>query len=166
MKRKIVFILFLSLGKLAEITAQTPSAGKNSIMEKMPREAMTTVAGATHTTVQTAIQYFDGLARPTQTILYRASPDATKDIVTSYTEYDGFGRAYKSLLPTPSDVLTGSYQTAPQTLAQSFYGGDTYPYNQSIFENSPLNRVVETFGAGQAWRVALAAAPSGWLAGH
>jgi RHS repeat-associated protein len=153
MKKKIVFILILSLGRLTETIAQTPSAGKNSIMEKMPREAMTTVAGATHTTVQTAIQYFDGLGRPTQTILYRASPDASKDIVASYTEYDGFGRAYKSLLPTPSDVLTGAYQTAPQTLAQSFYGGDTYPYKQSVFENSPLNRVVETFGAGQAWRV-------------
>ncbi|MEY4540402.1 MAG: hypothetical protein RLZZ306_2159 [Bacteroidota bacterium] len=153
MKKKIVIIIILSLVRLIETIAQTPSAGKNSIMEKMPREAMTTVAGATHTTVQTAIQYFDGLGRPTQTILYRASPDASKDIVASYTEYDGFGRAYKSLLPTPSDVLTGAYQTAPQTLAQSFYEGDTYPYNQSIFENSPLNRVVETFGAGQAWRV-------------
>lgn len=154
MKKKIIIILFLSLGRLTETIAQTPSAGKNSIMEKMPREAMTTVAGATHTTVQTAIQYFDGLGRPTQTILYKASPDATKDIVASYTEYDGFGRAYKSMLPTPSDAATGAYQTTPQTLAQSFYGGDTYPYKQSVFENSPLNRVVETFGAGQAWRVA------------
>ena len=153
MKKKIVIILILSLGRLIETIAQIPSAGKNSIMEKMPREAMTTVAGATHTTVQTAIQYFDGLARPTQTILYRASPDDSKDIVASNTEYDGFGRAYKSLLPTPSDVLTGAYQTTPQSLAQSFYGGDTYPYNQSVFENSPLNRVAETFGAGQAWRV-------------
>ena len=106
MKKKIIIILFLSLGRLTETIAQTPSAGKNSIMEKMPREAMTTVAGATHTTVQTAIQYFDGLGRPTQTILYKASPDATKDIVASYTEYDGFGRAYKSMLPTPSDAAT------------------------------------------------------------
>lgn len=153
MKKKFLLIqLILGLGFI-ETIAQTPTAGKNSIMEKMPREAMTTVAGATHTTVQTAIQYFDGLGRPTQTILYRASPDASKDIVASSTEYDGFGRAYKSLLPTPSDVLTGAYQTAPQTLAQSFYGGDTYPYKQSVFENSPLNRIVETFGAGQAWRV-------------
>ena len=153
MKNKILIILILSLGRFIETIAQIPSAGKNAVMEKMPREAMTTVAGATHTTVQTAIQYFDGLARPTQTILYRASPDASKDIVASNTEYDGFGRAYKSLLPTPSDVLTGAYQTAPQSLAQSFYEGDTYPYKQSVFESSPLNRIVETFGAGQAWRV-------------
>ena len=153
MKKLYLIILCLTSVRLVETIAQTPSAGKNSIMEKIPREAMTTVVGATHTTLETAIQYFDGLGRPTQTILYRASPDASKDIVASFTEYDRFGNPYKSMLPTPSDVATGAYQTAPQTLAQSFYGGDTYPYKQSVFENSPLNRVVETFGAGQAWRV-------------
>jgi RHS repeat-associated protein len=151
MKKIIIIPIFLSIGFLKTL-AQTPTAGKNAIMEKTPREAMTTVAGATHTTVQTAIRYFDGLARPTQTVLYRASPDATKDIVASSTEYDGFGNPYKNTLPTPSDVATGAYSTTVQTLAESFYN-DTHPYQQSVFEKSPLNRVAETFGAGQAWRV-------------
>jgi Domain of unknown function (DUF6443) len=151
MKKIIIIPIFLSIGFLKTL-AQTPAAGKNAIMEKTPREAMTTVAGATHTTVQTAIRYFDGLARPTQTVLYRASPDATKDIVASSTEYDGFGNPYKNTLPTPSDVATGAYSTTVQTLAESFYN-DTHPYQQSVFEQSPLNRAVETFGAGQAWRV-------------
>jgi RHS repeat-associated protein len=152
MKKIIILFAFLSTGRLVETIAQTPTTGKNAIMEKTPREAMTTLTGATHTTVQTAIRYFDGLGRPTQTVLYRASPDATKDIVASSTEYDGFGNPYKNILPTPSDVATGAYSTTVQTLATSFYN-DTHPYQQSVLEKSPLNRVVETFGAGQAWRV-------------
>lgn len=136
-----------------EILAQTPTTGKNAVMEKTPREAMTTLSGATHTTVQTAIQYFDGLGKPTQTVIYKGSPDATKDILSSTTQYDALGRAYKSILPTPSDGATGAYQATAQTLATSFYDNDANPFTETIFEASPLNRPKQQFGAGQAWRL-------------
>ena len=51
MKKKILLIqLILGLG-FTEILAQTPTIGKNAVMEKTPREAMTTLTGATYTTV-------------------------------------------------------------------------------------------------------------------
>jgi RHS repeat-associated protein len=153
MKKKITFILFLSLGILTETIAQTPTTGKNAVMEKTPREAITTLSGATHTTVQTAIQYFDGLGKPTQAVVYKGSPDATKDILSSTTLYDNLGRAYKNILPSPSDVATGAYKSSAQSLATNFYDNDANPYAETIFEASPLNRPKQQFGVGQAWRV-------------
>jgi hypothetical protein len=101
----------------------------------------------------TQLQYLDGLGRELQTLLWRASPDKTKDILTSTTVYDVFGRANKGILPTPSDEALGVYKPNAQTLAGTFYGGDTYPFTESVFEPSPLNRPLKQFGAGQAWRV-------------
>jgi RHS repeat-associated protein len=101
----------------------------------------------------TQLQYLDGLGRELQTLLWRASPDKTKDILTSTTVYDVFGRAYKGILPTSSDEALGVYKSNAQTLAGTFYGGDTYPFTESVFEPSPLNRPLKQFGAGQAWRV-------------
>jgi RHS repeat-associated protein len=151
--KKIFLVFQLILGLcFTEILAQTPTTGKNAVMEKTPREAMTTLTGATHTTVQTAIQYFDGLGKPTQVVVYKGSPDATKDILSSTTQYDALGRAYKSILPTPSDGATGAYKPTAQTLATSFYDNDANPFAETIFEASPLNRPKQQYGAGQAWR--------------
>ncbi|MFC3813328.1 RHS repeat domain-containing protein [Lacihabitans lacunae] len=46
--------------------------------------------------------------------------------------------------------LVGSHA---KSLAQSFYA-DTAPTDSTIFEASPLNRPMASFGAGQAWRAA------------
>ena len=157
MKKNVLLLVFnllkliLGLG-MASTTAQTPTAGKNALMERTPREAMTTLSGATHTSIQSNIQYFDGLGRPTQTIVYKGSPDATKDILSSTTLYDALGRAYKNILPTPSDVATGAYQPTAQSLASSFYDNDANPFTETVFEASPLNRPKQQYGAGQAWR--------------
>jgi RHS repeat-associated protein len=152
--KKIFLVFQLILGLcFTEILAQTPTTGKNAVMEKTPREAMTTLTGATHTTVQTAIQYFDGLGKPTQVVVYKGSPDAAKDILSSTTQYDALGRAYKSILPTPSDGATGAYKSTAQTLATSFYDNDANPFAETIFEASPLNRPKQQYGAGQAWRM-------------
>jgi RHS repeat-associated protein len=100
----------------------------------------------------TQLQYMDGLGRGLQTLLWRASPDKTKDILSSTMIYDAYGRAYKSILPTPSNEALGVYKPNAQTLASTFYDGDTYPFTETIFESSPLNRPLRQFGAGQAWR--------------
>ena len=150
MKKLIIFSLLWVCA--SSLHAQTPTSGTNAIMEQTPRVEMTTVVGSTHTTVQSAIQYFDKLGRPSQTVLYRASPDAQKDILSSTTQDDAFGRAYKSILPTPSNVLTGAYNSTAQTLATTFYNNDANPFSETVFEASPANRPIKGFGAGQAWR--------------
>lgn len=101
----------------------------------------------------TQIQYMDGLGRELQTLLWRANPDKTKDILVSTTAYNALGQAYKGILPTPSDAALGVYKANAQSLASAFYDGDTYPYSETVFEPSPLNRPQKVFGAGQNWRV-------------
>jgi RHS repeat-associated protein len=152
MKKLARIIFFLTLGSVVKISAQTMTTGKNAIMEKTPREPMTTVVGATHTTVQTAIQYFDGLGRATQTVIYKGSANANQDMVSSTTQYDAFGRANKNILSTPSNVATGAFQLSGQSLATNFYENDANPFTETVFEPSPLNRPQQQYGAGQAWR--------------
>ena len=131
----------------------TPTNTMNYIISRTAREAQTTAtldSDVDKTTTQ--IEYMDGLARPLQTQIWKGTPDKTKDIISNTVIYDAFGRTYKSILPTPSDVLTGAYKSTAQTLASAFYDSDTYPYNETVFEASPLNRPLKQFGAGQAWR--------------
>ena len=96
------------------------------------------------------INYSDGLGRPIQSVIWKGSPDKSKDILTESIVYDDFGRATKSIIPTPSNLATGAYNTSHQTLAEDFYG-DTKPFNLLTLENSPLSRPKEMLGAGQNW---------------
>ncbi|WP_259014623.1 DUF6443 domain-containing protein [Emticicia fluvialis] len=98
-----------------------------------------------------SIQYMDGLGRPLQTVGYKQSP-LGKDIVFEGKAYDGFGRAVKTALNAPATVQTGEYQSNPFGLATTFYG-DNYAYSEATaFDNSPMNRLREQYGPGQAWR--------------
>jgi RHS repeat-associated protein len=131
----------------------TPTNTMNYIISRTAREAQTTAtldSDVDKTTTQ--LEYMDGLGKSLQALIWKGTPDKTKDIITSTSVYDAYGRAYKSILPTPSDVLTGAYKSTAQTLATTFYDGDTYPFSETVFEASPLNRPIKQFGAGQAWR--------------
>jgi hypothetical protein len=131
----------------------TPTNSLNYIISRTAREQQTTTALSNAVESSTAqIQYMDGLGRPLQSQIWKGTPDKTMDLISSTSVYDTYGRAYKSILPTPSDVATGEFRTNAQSLASGFYGGDTYPYSQTVFEPSPMNRPEKMFGAGQAWR--------------
>ncbi len=126
----------------------------NFVVSRTAREAQTGADLSNSVDVtNTQIQYMDGLGRDLQTLLWRANPDKTKDIIVSTTAYNAFGQAYKGILPTPSNEAFGVYKPNAQSLASSFYG-DTHPYSETIFEPSPLNRPNKVFGAGKNWRVA------------
>jgi RHS repeat-associated protein len=132
----------------------TPTNTMNYVVSRTAREAQTTTtlsSDVDKTTTQ--LEYLDGLGRSLQALVWKGTPDKLKDIVSGTTQYDAYGRPYKSILPTPSDALTGAYKSNAQTLASAFYDNDTHPYSETVFEASPLNRPVKQFGAGQAWRV-------------
>lgn len=101
-----------------------------------------------------SIQYYDGLGRPNQTILYRTSPDISKSIV-SLTEYRDLSSVDKQWLPMalPNGTLMGKYRdtTVVKTSDDTTYNGDTKPYARSFYDNSPLNRVVRQDGPGEEW---------------
>jgi RHS repeat-associated protein len=96
------------------------------------------------------IQYFDGLGRPVQTVQPGITPSG-KDLVT-YQEYDGFGRESNAWLPAAING-NGAFQPLGQIQANapSLNGGDGHPYSYPVYEPSPLNRVQQQFGPGEAW---------------
>jgi RHS repeat-associated protein len=102
--------------------------------------------------------YFDGLGRPSQTIIKQNSP-LQKDIVTANI-YDEFGRETMKFLPYVSSQMDGRYRAIPTSETFSFYvngtadkvADDTKPYNETIFERSPLQKVIKQGAPGLAWQ--------------
>ena len=132
----------------------TPTNAMNYVISRTAREAQTgTTLSSTVENTTTQIQYLDGLGKSLQSLIWQGSPDKTKDIISSTSVYDAYGRANKSILTTPSDGILGAYKSTALALANTFYA-DTCAYTQTFFESSPLNRPLKEFGAGQAWKVA------------
>ncbi|MFN7337085.1 MAG: DUF6443 domain-containing protein [Cyclobacteriaceae bacterium] len=119
----------------------------------------------------TSVQYFDGMGRPNQSITWQGSP--TRKDVVSTVEYDGLGRQFKTYLPyseggsawlkTEALKSLSTSATNPQDIYRSgkqylFYQNtnliaqDQFPYAQTVFEPSPLNRVIEQGSAGAVWQ--------------
>ncbi|WP_313375702.1 DUF6443 domain-containing protein, partial [Chishuiella sp.] len=98
-----------------------------------------------------AVVYFDGLGREKQALQVAASPTG-KTIVTPF-EYDGFGRQAKEFLPFP--IASSDNKISSVTDGSSFYStltGDTTPYSEKTFEDSPLNRVLFQAAPGETWK--------------
>jgi RHS repeat-associated protein len=150
-----IHLLTIALSTLcwnSNIHAQTPTTTKNSVMEQMPRDAMTTLTGSTYLTVQTKINYFNGLGQPLQSLIYRGSGDGLKDILVSTQKYDIYGRAFKNIIPVASATGTGAFSADAETLAKTFYN-DQKPFTEiKDFDTSPLNRVQKSYGVGEAWQ--------------
>ncbi len=96
-------------------------------------------------------EYFDGLGRPFQTVQKEITRKEA-DLVTYY-EYDDTGRGYRTWLPTPIENNKGSFVSDFNNKAVSYYN-DNNPYNESVYETSPLNRVIKSFGPGDRWHSA------------
>ncbi len=95
------------------------------------------------------IDYYDGLGRQEQTVLKTASP-TRKDLV-SLQEYDVAGRPSNSWLPAAVGG-TGSYIDAVslKSASSTFYS-DASAYSKTVYEESPLNRILEQYGPGSTW---------------
>lgn len=94
------------------------------------------------------IQYYDGLGRPFINVQKRVTPNHSN--LMSLQEYDELGRESKSWLPL---AIASDYVT-PDAFKNSIsdsYNGDSRPFNEPIYEASPLNRIVKQYGAGYEW---------------
>jgi RHS repeat-associated protein len=154
--------------------ASAQTATQNYVRTRVPRTGITTNARLDQLTpvkdsVMTAIQYIDGLGRPMQAVQQRASP-VGYDIIQPVA-YDQYGREAVKYLPyVNTSTSYGAYRSdALNTGAGVRYyynpsGGTTegqqtngvvktlYPFAQTSFEPSPLNRVVEQGAPGLAWQ--------------
>ena len=100
--------------------------------------------------------YFDGLGRPLQQVTWQGS-FLKKDIVQPFV-YDQFGRDLLKYLPYVSNVADGTFKPNALTEQPNFYKTttnvaiDDFPYSQTVFEPSPLNRVLEQGAPGADWQ--------------
>jgi hypothetical protein len=164
------------------LLALAPSGDRNYILTSVPRKEgfIPGASGQTPCAVMQTIQYFDGLGRPMQTVQVKGSP-GYRDIVQPVV-YDQYGREVQKYLPytATAAVSDGSYKANAVADQASFYNepsgtawnapgvvtipavnGITPSYAQTVFEASPLNRVLEQGGPGAVWQPV-----SGSTAGH
>ncbi|WPU95634.1 DUF6443 domain-containing protein [Mucilaginibacter sabulilitoris] len=120
-----------------------------------------------------SVTYFDGLGRPLQSIQIKGSPDG-RDIVQPVA-YDPYGREAIKYLPyaAVSSSSNGSYKGTAMADQSSFYispsgstwkapgvvvipavGGTSPTFAQTVFEPSPLNRIIEQGAQGADWQPA------------
>lgn len=151
---KYYFIVILSLYCFA---GWSQSANRNYVLT---RDYKQVGAGSSEINkVKTSVQYFDGIGRPIQNISVAVSPVAT-DLV-EVQEYDPYGRIVKEYLPytVGSSLNYGAFQANAINDAISFYtnavgnlnmqGPDfARPTVQTVYESSPLNRVLNVRQAG------------------
>ena len=112
-------------------------------------------------------EYYDGFTRPLETITKQSSP-LGNDIVAAST-YDSWGREIYQYAPFASNVAVsgdlandGNFKFDPFQQQAAFYldanpnspikgQGETWYYGKSNYENSPQNRVLNTFAQGSSW---------------
>ncbi|AOW20769.1 DUF6443 domain-containing protein [Urechidicola croceus] len=105
------------------------------------------------------VTYFDGLGRPIQTIDLRVGGSSSRHDAVTHIEYDEYGKDSKSYLPYAVANNNGTFRTDnPKTKTLQFYNVPKYentsnPYSENHYENSPLNRIIETGAPGQSWEV-------------
>lgn len=139
-----------------------PSQNQNYVITNIFKNpGVTDLTNATVNDVSQTIRYFDGLGRPSQTIQTKGSPIGN-DIVQPFI-YDVFGREQFKYLPYADQSVAGAYKiNATVNQAQFYSSGGLDPsvnktaaaYSQTIFEPSPLNRIIEQGSPGAVWQPA------------
>lgn len=106
--------------------------------------------------------YYDGLGRAAQTVVKQgsiASGGSATDMVTPHV-YDDYGRENRRYLPYAANSNDGAFKLTPFTEQQGFYNsstspvlgqGETFFYEKTEFEPSPLNRVLRSYAAGNSF---------------
>lgn len=109
--------------------------------------------------------YFDGLGRPIQTVSVKGSPGSNPKDIVNPVVYDAVGREAVKYLPfvaeengwfkenvidangTYINSAAGFYSNEANTIAD-----DAKPFAKTVFEPSPLNRVIEQGAPGAVWQ--------------
>ncbi|MFY0255832.1 DUF6443 domain-containing protein [Chitinophaga sp. 30R24] len=117
--------------------------------------------GRTVAEVKQSSRYFDGLGRLIQTVV-KGNSATQKDVVHPVI-YDAFGREqYKYLpyIPQAGNTSDGKFKVDPFNAQRAYYQNsnlnpgvseETIYYQQTEFETSPLDRVLNTFAPGNSW---------------
>ncbi len=138
---------------------ETKSSSRNYSRKLTPKVPVQYVADLNWLTTDQVIEeitFFDGLGRMDQKQVMGVS-DREEYLVQFYS-YDKFGRIDTSFLPF-THKTEGEYLENVRNLQKSFYNNgtadkitdDDSPWGIAGYENSPLNRTLETTAAGKYW---------------
>ncbi len=130
------------------------TTNKNYIHTITPLYPTTNVSSLTDDQKIETISYFDGLGRSRQVVNQR-SGGQKQDLIT-HIEYDGLGRQVKDYLPYAEATNGILFRTNARMAAEGFYNTTKYentlnPFSEKVFDNSPLNRVLEQSAPGEDW---------------
>jgi len=187
MRRSIIartlFCCILSAQFLSVYSQQiAPSSTQNYIITYEPNTPIlktVTLYYLPASQTSPSVQYVDGLGRPIQSVAVGNSP-LGHDIVT-HTQYDTYGRAYKSWLPfcmdknTTSNTIKGKFVPESSISSESnlcYHGdadgipNDSRTYSDNYFEQSPLNRINKELGPGNNWSSNSKAVEHFWYANN
>lgn len=149
----------------------SPSQDQNYIVTYSPKIAGLTTntavnaATSNKNNVDVSIQYMDGLGRPLQSLQWQGSP-AGRDMVTPIS-YDSFGRQEVQFLPYTANASNsdGRFKTAAISDQGDFYANPSSwaapgvvsipsgaAFSKTVFEVSPLNRVIQQGAPGTVWQ--------------
>ncbi|REG78506.1 DUF6443 domain-containing protein [Algoriphagus antarcticus] len=158
MIRKIqLSVIYLLVGGWASAQTLAPSPGSNfTRKETVYVSGQTTDAQVLSLPIgskSTTFQYADGLGRPIQSVSRQASP-LQNDLVAPVI-YDIKGRVSTQYLPYRITSTTGAFRSSAVSEQASFYTspptgvtGDSRPLSSSTYEDSPLDRVLQSTKVG------------------
>ncbi|HEY1039501.1 MAG TPA: DUF6443 domain-containing protein [Bacteroidia bacterium] len=159
-KNKILIIAGILFTLLCNSIVFSQSTNQNFIKKTIPVTAVTSETSLNNlgwsSKIET-INYFDGLGRPVQSVLKKGSPNG-KDLV-EFTNYDEYGRTPVTYLPYADNTFDGSYKTTATAGQASFYTNTfmvahtNTPYSETVFDESPLNKVKETSAPDTDWQI-------------
>lgn len=130
---------------------------------KAPEQNANNIMNRSFKDVTLTINYLDGLGRVLQTVIKQGSLATSESAPTDLVNpviYDQYGRKQFKFLPYSSLSNNGSFKLDPFGEQKEFYlgntspvyqQGETYFYNKVNFDQSPLNRVEESYASGNNW---------------
>jgi RHS repeat-associated protein len=145
------------------VFAQTPGFVQQDVIKIANVTTDAQINSLSAGNIQTTRTYIDGLGRSLQTVMIQASPVSNKDIVQPQV-YNALGQQTIGYLPYVDNTTNalGSYRSTAVTDQYNYYhgntggtnkvAGDDKAYNQQVFENSPLQRVLQSGGVGTGFQ--------------
>jgi RHS repeat-associated protein len=145
--------------RTAEIRPLISSASvRTDVLRVIGKKTESALTGIPDSAMSTSITYLDGLSRPRQQVAVKGSPNGN-DVIAPI-EYDAFGRSSKNFLPYVASTNNGSFHSGYAAEQASFYSAsadkiadDTAPYAISVYESSPMGRILEQGSVGAAFQL-------------
>lgn len=149
--------LFLLLSFLAIASALGQTQSENYVKTIQLLEPVGITSFSSNSDVRKKLEtvtYLDGFGQAKQSIAIKQSPNR-KDLA-QHLELDQFGRTTKQYLVLPTLQNNGNFVLGAVAKVFGYYQNDfsdSHPFSEVRYDNSPLNRRLESSGPGDSWQI-------------